>query len=215
MLSITVGMVRVVCFDVGGVLIRITHRWLEAAHHAGLDVSSTIAPEAGLTDFPLFGAYQRGEIVDGDYLAELAKYLGVPSSADALSIHNHIMVEPYPQVDELVSNVKVAGLLSGCLSNTNAPHWHDMFHSGRFPANEAIEVRLASHEVGLEKPDPLIFRQFELDCGHSGSEVTFFDDSAPNVEAAISLGWHAFQVDPDRPTVPQIRGRLLDLGVAV
>lgn len=208
-------MVRAVCFDVGGVLIRITHHWRTAAEQAGIRLGSGVSPEAMLADAPHFEAYQRGEVTDGQYLDALASFLGGISTEDALRVHNHIMLEPYPETGRLVAALNDIGLVTGCLSNTNAPHWQDMFHSGRFPANEALKVRIASHEVGLEKPDPRIFRRFEEQCNATGSEIAFFDDARQNVEAALSLGWKAQLIEPNRPTAPQMSEFLSARGIAI
>ena len=208
-------MVRVVCFDVGGVLIRITHHWQKAAECAGIRIGDAVPAGAVLTDAPHFETFQRGEISDDTYLEGLAKYLGGIKREEALSIHNRIMMEPYPGVEQLVRSINDTGILTGCLSNTNGPHWHDMFHSGRFPANELLTVRLASHEVGLEKPDPRIFARFEDRCAVGGSEIAFFDDSPLNVEAASRLGWQSWIIDPNVSTVPQMEHFLSEAGISL
>lgn len=206
-------MVKVVCFDVGGVLIRITQNWHEAANLAGVTIQSELPLEAHLLNAPFFDGYQAGSVNDEQYLHELAAYLGnVPLEA-AERVHNHIMLEPYPYVDQIIRQLNEQGFTTSCLSNTNEPHWYDMFHSGRFPANEALQVRMASHVVGISKPDPEIFRKFELEVEASGSEIVFFDDTSVNVEIANNLGWQAFRIDPKTPTHVQIQAALKSVGI--
>lgn len=208
-------MIRLVCFDVGGVLIRITQLWHEAAAYAGVAIRPDFDPSLLLTDAPTFDPYQTGELDDDAYLASLAEYLGAGSAEEALAVHNHILIEPYPGIEALILELNQAGLATACLSNTNEPHWIEMNSSGRFPANEALWLRMASHEVRIQKPDPAIFRLFEQASGFHGDEIAFFDDTAPNVAVAKELGWHAFQVDPKGDTAAQMRGNLNNLGVLV
>jgi FMN phosphatase YigB (HAD superfamily) len=78
-----------------------------------------------------------------------------------------------------------------CLSNCNASHW------GR---NEEIgilrefEVALSSHQLGCHKPEPAIFEKALAALRADAETVTFFDDSAANVEAARDAGMRAVQV---------------------
>ncbi len=208
-------MVKVVGFDVGGVLIRITHFWAEAARCANVTISPAVAEDASLVNSPFLEAYQSGEIGDSEYLRQLSNSLGTKNEEEALKVHNHIMVEPYAGVDQIVRSLNDIGLVTACLSNTNEPHWHDMFHSGRFPANEALQVRMASHLVGASKPDPKIFEAFEERLGCRGKEIVFFDDSRANIEAVRERGWIAFLIDPSQPTDGQIRTGLTTAGIQI
>jgi len=206
-------MIKLVCFDVGGVLIRITQRWHEAAQYAGVPIRADFDPATVLTDVPFFNAYQSGELAEEAYFQSLADYLGTQTADEARAVHNHIMIEPYPGVDALVRDLTETGLATACLSNTNAPHWEEMNNSGRFPANEALWFRMASHEVRLQKPDEEIFRLFEREAGFSGGEIAFFDDSRENVTVAQRLGWNAKALDPSADTDKQMREHLNTLGV--
>jgi len=203
-------MIKLVCFDVGGVLIRITQLWHEAAAFAGVAIRPDFDPATHLTAAPGFDAYQIGELDEDGYLAGLATYLGADSAESARSVHNHILIEPYPGVEELIRDLNAAGLATACLSNTNEPHWLEM-QAGRFPANEMLWLNMASHEVRLQKPDPEIFRLFERTAGFDGPEIAFFDDSAENVAVAESLGWRAYRVDPKGDTAVQMREHLNNL----
>lgn len=207
------AMVKVVCFDVGGVLIKITQLWHEAAKYAGIDILADLPADAHLLDTPFLEHYQTDALTDDEYIAELAKYLGDIPVESALAVHNHIIIQPYDGVDQVISSLNEKGLLTACLSNTNEPHWQAMHSSGRFPAIEALKLRMASHRLGLHKPDPAIFRKFEEAAEASGGEIVFFDDSLENVRIAKSLGWQAFHVNPLEETSPQIAAALESVGI--
>jgi len=139
----------------------------------------------------------------------------LPSIGDADLVHRRIMIEPFPGVDEIVKSLNLAGILTACLSNTNGPHCREMTESGRFPANEMLRLRLASHELRLEKPDPAIFRAFEARAGASGAEILFFDDSKENVDVAASLGWNSLWIDSGIDPGTQIRRAIRNHGLPV
>jgi putative hydrolase of the HAD superfamily len=61
----------------------------------------------------------------------------------------------------------------------------------RFGFEELVDVLVYSHEVGLEKPDPAIFRLTGSLLGVQPSEIVFLDDNARHVDAAADCGWHA------------------------
>ena len=60
---------------------------------------------------------------------------------------------------------------------------------------ELFEVAISSHQVGLCKPDPAIYRLALDRLRVSPDAVVFFDDLKPNVVAASELGIRAFQVE--------------------
>ena len=197
---------RMVVFDIGGVMCRITHDWREAARHAGVATRWDLDDPKPISAFLPLDAYQIGSMDLDSYLDALAEWAGCPKE-DALRIHNAILVEEYPGVEELVRELQANGVRTGCLSNTNAAHWVDLT-SSRFPAIVMLDCRMASHDVGLAKPDPAIFRHFAETNGVRPAEIVFFDDNEPNVEAANRAGFRAHRVDPAGDPVAQIRAFL-------
>jgi glucose-1-phosphatase len=104
------------------------------------------------------------------------------------------------------------------LSNTNDIHWR--FIRERYPhVLEPFDSLLTSHELGLEKPDPEIYRRVVRDSGYPANEHLFIDDIVENVEAARAEGmdgivhtdavslWSEFRLrglatDAQRPETP-------------
>lgn len=204
--------IRVVCFDVGGVLARIVKTWAEAAQHAGVQTESPNANQY-FAKFSGLDPYQGDDIDLDEYLRRLADHLDLATKEQALAVHNAILVEEYPGVLDLVHQLQANQIKTACLSNTNAPHFEIMKTSGRFPAIAGLDLQMASHEVGCNKPDEAIFRVFEDKAHAAGQEIVFFDDGLKNVEAASLIGWHTTQIDPDNDPARQMRERLTQLGV--
>jgi epoxide hydrolase-like predicted phosphatase len=110
----------------------------------------------------------------------------------------------YPGALDLVDRLRADGVRVACLSNANALHW------GRYAEalDEHFDVVLASHLVGVLKPDAACFERALAACDASPEDVVFFDDSEANVEAARAIGMHAFLVEG----IDGVRGVLADHG---
>ena len=198
---------RIVAFDLGGVLVRICNLWSDAVELA-LPAQRLNEGLGLLDDSAALVAYQAGECDTSEYLVELAAFLGCTTPDQAKRVHNAILLEPFSGTAELAQDVLSAGLETGCLSNTNDLHWQEIFDSGRFPFADLLAVKVASHHVGVNKPDPAMFEAFERKSGFSGSEIVYFDDTMKNVEAARARGWQAHYVDPSDGPSSQVRRTL-------
>lgn len=201
--------IRAVCFDLGGVLVRINRNWEDALYEAG--IRNGVVGE--LTAFPLLEQFQIQAISEDEYLEALQQFLRVEDAAQALTVHNLILRDPYPGTLELIEELHDQGVITGCLSNTNAPHWQEMEYSGRFPNFNALQHRVASQELRLQKPDPEMFQAFEDLTKTRPHEIVFFDDTEEHVEAARDRGWKGFWIDHSGDTAEQMELILISEGV--
>ncbi|MGE0059565.1 MAG: HAD family hydrolase [Dehalococcoidia bacterium] len=111
-----------------------------------------------------------------------------------------------PGADALLTELAASYRLAA-LSNSNILHWtrNDVV----IGVQSYFERAFSSHELGVRKPDPEIFRRALSELGVEPAEVVFFDDNALNVEAAQAFGISAHRVEG----VDQVRARLADLGL--
>ena len=196
-----------VCFDLGGVFIRLQPDLASACRDAGVEHRGGwehLASDAPRLD--LIERYQVGEIDCQTYYGAMSDLsAGRYSPEEIEAIHRVWVIEPYAGLDALLDEIESAGLATACLSNTNASHW-------RWLENVAPFIRLqhrhASHLLGAHKPDERIYRAFEREVRRDGRSIVLFDDLAENVEAARRLGWHAHRIDPTGDTAAQIRSHL-------
>lgn len=79
----------------------------------------------------------------------------------------------------------------------------------RFPFLEHFADIVVSGEENVAKPDPRIYELLLQRAGRSASECVFIDDSAPNVEAAVSLGFDALQFTGADKLAAELRARHL------
>lgn len=197
-------MFRAVCFDLGGVLIRIHHEWAGAIVAAGLSCERDLGPLGGFAEFD---GYQAGTVDEGDYLRALAAHLTIAPKR-AMDVHMAILRKEYEGVGELVEQLCASGIVCGCLSNTNASHWATFFDGNRYSFGPQLTVRVGSHIERANKPSPAIYDAFERESGLAPHEIAYFDDGPLNVAAAAKRGWSAHLIDPAGDTAAQMRDLL-------
>jgi putative hydrolase of the HAD superfamily len=78
----------------------------------------------------------------------------------------------------------------------------------RYGFEQLVDEIVYSHEVGLAKPDPRVYRLTEQRLGVVGEEIVFIDDVARNVEAARERGWTAVHHRDTVQTLREVRAIL-------
>jgi glucose-1-phosphatase len=213
------AVIRIVCFDVGGVLVRIHRSWPEVCRAAGLEPHPNWTGEAQVSAYQtLTDLFGTGQISADEWAERLSIALaGAHTPAELLRIHHAWPREEYPGIGALIDELHRRGVETACLSNTYHPHWLRLLHADagqplpgppEFPGVRRLRRHFASHLMGLAKPDPAIYGAFEAATGLAGGQILFFDDLLPNVTAARDLGWKAEPIDPASETAPQLRRHL-------
>jgi putative hydrolase of the HAD superfamily len=206
--------VRLVCVDLGGVVVRIRRTLAETLHAAGVPsyVLESIGEDAMRAFRESTARHQRGEHDCEAWLVAAHEALGGAVDRETiLRAHDAVLVGEYPGVAQSLASIRAAGATTACLSNTNDRHWDALVE---LPAFTAIEHRHASHLLGLEKPGVEIYKAFERATGAAGSEILFLDDLEENCAAARACGWNAVRIDHERDTARQIVAAARAHGVA-
>lgn len=206
--------VRLVCFDLGRVLVSIANGWADACRRAAIAVPPELGvPEVSERLHALLVPLELGLIDIDAHTREVAECLRL----DPASVRRVIakwLVGPYPGATALLDDIALAGVKSACLSNTNGYHWELMLD----PKGDYHEIfsrldhHFASHLIGAMKPDAETYLHVESLTGVGAGAVVFFDDLSANVEAARARGWRAYRVEPGDP-IPQMRRWLVAEGV--
>lgn len=198
--------VRAVFFDIGNVLLRFSSR----------EVLKTIAWEVRgcpvklakyLWHSDIGERIERGEL-GGEQLYELFQkelgYKGTPAQFRLLWC-DHFTLDrgSYALLKKTAKNVPTY-----LLSNTNAMHIDFIRERYEFPS--VVRGAILSHELGLRKPDPAIYRAALKLSGTKPEETVFVDDLKPNVESAKKLGMLAIRFK----NADDLRRRFETLGIA-
>jgi len=206
--------VKIVCVDLGGVIVRIRRSLAETLHAVGvpgyeLDGIGDAQMRAYRTAVAM---HQRGEHDLRTWLDAAHEALAGRIDRETIArAHDAVLIGEYPGVTSSLGAIRAAGATTACLSNTNDRHWEALVE---LPAMAEIEHRHASHLLGLEKPDERIFREFERVTGYAGEDILFLDDLEEHCVSARACGWNAVRIDHERDTASQIIAAARAHGVA-
>jgi putative hydrolase of the HAD superfamily len=203
---------RIVCFDLGGVLVRICRSWEEGCRAAGIDirVDSDLA-SGDPSRLTLVHDLEVGAISPEQFFRTIAEGMqNLYSPEEIERVHHAWILGEYPGVADLIGELRTGPATLACLSNTNAPHWEQM---RGFASLDALHHRFASHELACRKPDEQIFRAFEDRLEARPREILFFDDTHANIAGALEAGWRAERIDHSADTAAQMKDHLRAYGV--
>src|SRR5215831_6320893 len=182
--------IRVVLFDVGGVLVELSglsllQSWL------GNRMSEEEIYTFWLTS-PVVRAFETGRMEAEAFGAELVAELGLPvAHEEFLRAFCGWMHGVFPESLGLVRRVP-RKYVRATLCNSNALHWPLLMENHEF--RDAFDHHFASHLNGKIKPDEEAFLHVLGVLGCNAGEVVYVDDSRLNVEAATRIGIKAFRV---------------------
>lgn len=193
--------IKLVCFDLGRVLVRIADDWRHACEIAGVAWPDVTAdPTAPLRLHEIVCASEVGKMDIDEFTQRAGTIFGM-SPEHVRKLCDHYLIEPYPGGEELIDELNARGIATACLTNTNANHWRIMLDESErahLPLRK-MTYQFASHLVGHRKPDAGIFEYAERESGLRDEQIAFFDDVLENIDAARARGWRAHQVIHHRP----------------
>jgi len=207
--------IRLICFDLGRVLVRICEGWQHAGEVAKLPVAiPKLSDDVRAQVREVVFESEIGQISLEEFCSRTSRILGVEPH-HMRQVSDIYLLGCYNGVGELLSELTRAGYQTACLSNTNENHWRIMFDDGgaEYAALSALHHRFGSQVIGVRKPDPRIYEHVERAVGLKGNQIVFFDDLPENIEAARSRGWLAEQIAHDGDPMTQARAHLRRMGV--
>jgi FMN phosphatase YigB (HAD superfamily) len=187
--------ITTIVFDFGNVLGFFSHRRAaeQLLRHApaGVTINQLLAFFA---DSELEVAFECGRLTTAEVLLRLRRRFGLTGSDEELELACADMFTPNEPVCSLVPRLRERYRLL-LLSNTNDLHYRHFRR--QFSATlDCFHHLVASHEVGLRKPDVRLYRHAEQVAGARAEQCLFIDDLPANVEAARACGWQAVLYRP-------------------
>ncbi len=185
----------VLLFDFGGVLVDLVRERVEKAFdRIGFDIRPYLG---AFKQSGVFSQLEQGRISVPDFCQALRQL-----SSDASRMTDEAVVEAWESYLDTVPEERLEMLLRirrhysvNLLSNTNEVHWRmaeeRFFRYNGLGVNDFFDHIFLSCRLGMEKPDPAIFRKVVEGLGVEASDVLFLDDSETNCEAARACGLQA------------------------
>lgn len=200
--------IKLICFDIGGVIISHINTWEQAFTRANIPFPPTenfesVEPQANLAALQ----YEIGEIDTDTFNNLIAQYFNI-STQNVEKIVHAWLIEPYPGIIDLINKLQHAAVKTACLSNTNHTHWqlicHATPHSKLLIPLKQMNYLFASFKLNCRKPDLEIYQHVEKTSSLTGPEIAFFDDKPANLKIPKQLNWQTCLIDPANNPTQQI-----------
>jgi putative hydrolase of the HAD superfamily len=140
-------------------------------------------------------AYDRGTLSGLTYWEHVARDCHKPLNAVGIEMlieaDNALWTQPNHPMIAWAESLQRAGVKTGLLSNIG-----DAMEAGiraRFPWLDEFAHHTFSHQLGIAKPDPEIYRHATEGLNVPPGEILFIDDKQENIAAARSVGMFAVQ----------------------
>ncbi|KOC87744.1 glucose-1-phosphatase [Winslowiella iniecta] len=145
--------------------------------------------------------HERGEISDEQFAAAVCDELDIALSFEQFAAGwQAVFVSVRPEVLTLMHQLREQGHRVVILSNTNRLHCR--YWLAQYPQVQQAADRLyLSQEMGVRKPEAVIYQQLLQQEGIPADQAIFFDDNLPNIEAARALGITSIHVT-DASVIP-------------
>jgi putative hydrolase of the HAD superfamily len=202
------GKFRAIIFDIGRVLIRVdVGRALR-----GLAQGVALSPDeiwSALQNDPLWLDWQEGRILPSAWHLHVTKKLGGTLTLEQFTKAWNCSLDPQPMHDSNFLKKLGQRYRLAVLSNTDPLHVAHMERSYDF--FKFFSVRIYSCDLGVSKPNPLIYKEALRACKVSAEEAIYIDDVTAYAEAAQGLGMAGIVFR----SAEQLQAELRKLGVDV
>ncbi len=197
--------IKAIVFDVGGVLTS----WSREATYEDLK------DELGFNDKSVdefwknyVHPYGRGEVTETELWERASRELGIRQVSPKENLIGRTFVKttkPYKEILEYACKLKERGFKIAILSNTNEVHTKYVEQIGAFKPFDYIFL---SHEVGIRKPDPKIYKHLLEKLDAQPKVVLFIDDTPENIETAKKLGMRTILAKNPKQIINDIEAEL-------
>lgn len=188
--------IRFIYFDVGGVLLEFEHTRTEIPQKFALNTQQYDAFMTGIAHERSIGAL-FGQQLDALFVEEFGPVFPPTywSSAQFVESFRPITVM-HDFVVELAKHYRL-GLLTNVSREIYERTQQDFAHFLYPPVD--FEIRVASFEEGVAKPDLEIYRRAVARTGLPAQEILFIDDLPENIAAAKAVGMQGIVFETKQP----------------
>lgn len=201
-------------FDLGNVLLPID---LLLTYQAFSQLSTSFSSEEiqnKINNEGLWLSYEAGLLTDEEFRDLLRDKLDLDCSNDEFDQAFSALLLDFPSnvysfLEELTANFDLY-----LLSNTSVIHARIFLNNQLGPNGENLfglfKKAHFSYEMGLVKPNPLIYEHVLRENNLIAGQLVFFDDNVANIESASQLGFDSILIDP-KNSFSQISKKITEL----
>ncbi len=181
--------IQAIVSDLGQVILPfdVERAWSAVLPHCDLPATEARSVVRAVMQETRFGC---GAVTGEEFHNELVRRAGLRLSLEQFRVAWSDMFWVAPEVIDLIRRAPVRYRL--LLSNTNELHWSWITETYA-EALADFDHLLVSHECGIEKPVPEIYRMATAITGLRPEEHLFIDDIAENVAGARAVGMDAIR----------------------
>ncbi|MBT7895634.1 MAG: HAD family phosphatase [Flavobacteriales bacterium] len=179
-----------IVFDLGNVILNIDYqKTIEEFNKLGISNASSLYSQSSQSS--IFDLLETGNISDQKFILEIKKLCQKTTSKEIIKAWNAILLE-IPNERILLLNKLKTNFNIFLLSNTNSIHIKELIYKlGVKKYNEFYSIFKKvyySHEIGLRKPNPEIFKLIIKENNLKIQNILFIDDSIQHIESAKKIG---------------------------
>jgi putative hydrolase of the HAD superfamily len=205
---------KALLFDLGNVLLPID---LSLTFQAFSQLSTSFNPleiQDKIINEGLWLGYEAGLLNDDEFRDLLIDKLNLHCSNEVFDQAFSALLLDFPSnIYSFLENLNSKFDLY-LLSNTSVIHSRIFLNNQLGPHGENLfglfQKAHFSYEMGLVKPNPLIYQQVLNENNLKAEEVVFFDDNAANIESASKLGIDSVLINP-KTSLSQISAKINEL----
>lgn len=181
--------IEAVLFDVGGVIVRLNSIEVLGPFNGRSDAEGILSY---WLECPHVAAHETGRIDADEFARRMVQTYAMGCAPDEflrrmLAWHGEV----FPGVDETLAALRPKVKLA-CLSNTSHFAWSNAPCCAA--TSRMFDTQILSHEHGVLKPDPAIYRIAAKTLAVAPERILFFDDTERNVAGAREAGFDAHRV---------------------
>ena len=190
--------IKAIIFDLGNVLLPID---LSLTYEAFANYSafSAIEIQQKIQEQQLWVPYESGAQSDSEFREYLRTHLALTCTDEVFDeAFSALLLDFHPGVYAWISSLKDSYSLY-LLSNTSSIHAERFTKIKLGPQGQSLFDQVYySFEMGLVKPNPVIYQQVLQEQQLKPDEVLFFDDNVANINSAKSMGILSYLIDPSQ-----------------
>ncbi|MBT3313007.1 MAG: HAD family phosphatase [Anaerolineae bacterium] len=199
--------IKVIIFDLGGVLVRTEDRTPRATLGLRFDKTYTEMDKVVFGN-KSSGRASRGEISARDHMQNVMRSLALPETDEAIQAFYDEFFGGDKMDYSIIESIRSfrPQFRTALLSNA----WDDLrgLLINKWAIDDAFDEIFISAEMGIAKPDARIYEMVLEELGVAPGECVFVDDFIENIEAARKLGMYGIHFQDADVAMEELRALL-------